>query len=93
MVVLPPGEWDPTIRLPPPESPRKRQERLDENAAVPMPSKEKTTTSAVAAHHEKDDLPHAGLKRSGRYVSVACVCSCSFVYIWTICLCGMYILM
>ena len=71
VVVLPPGEWDPTIRLAPPASPRKAQERLTENAMVPMPSKEKAYRISMphGGKSNAPDLHHAGLKRTGRWVN------------------------
>ncbi|XP_065185557.1 electrogenic sodium bicarbonate cotransporter 1-like isoform X2 [Sycon ciliatum] len=70
VVVLPPGEWDPTIRIPPPASPRKPGERLTTNAQAPMPSKEKKSAGGhgdTSGGPEEESLHHAGLKRSGRW--------------------------
>ena len=67
VVVLPPGEWDPTIRIAPPASPRKGEERLQTNAQVPMPSKEKSSGEGhTIGGGDEMPLHHAGLKRSGR---------------------------
>ncbi|XP_065195150.1 electrogenic sodium bicarbonate cotransporter 1-like isoform X1 [Sycon ciliatum] len=77
VVVLPPGEWDPTIRLAPPASPRKAAERLMANARAPAPSREKRQkghggnggSNNCAEGEDEDpgkDLHHAGLKRTRR---------------------------
>lgn len=69
VVVLPPGEWDPTVRIPPPASPRKMNERLTTNAQVPMPHKEKVRKGehgGGGGDGEEESLHHAGLKRSGK---------------------------